>query len=309
MDIFVRSDDFQVMPTNEGVVLCESYGAKIEVNDLVWATGGGATNTAACFVKQGLDTGLIAEIGTDIPGKILIDELKNLGISLDWLVTEPEEKTATSVILVAHQGGRSIVTYRGASKMLEVRDMPWENLQSEWLYISSLGGQLELLEALTYHAHDRNIKIAINPGGGEIDNPELIYKLAPYWQVLMVNETEGAKLAGIEETNLEVIGVRVKELGVEYTIVTAGEQGAILFKNDEKFFCPAGEEKAIESTGAGDAFGSGFVYGLIQDWGIEKSLQFAQANSAGVISKVGAKAGIIDEESFNNGPKAKIVKL
>ncbi len=306
LDIFVRSDDFRVIPTSEGVVLCEAYGGKLEVNELTWVSGGGATNAAACFVRQWFDVGLIAEIGNDTPGKALVSELESLGIGTEMLVREDDEQTATSIVLVAPTGGRSIVTYRGASKMLEVKDIPWDSLDTDWLYITSLGGQMELLEALTSHAQQHGIKIAINPGAGELKHPEVIYRLAPYWEVLMLNESETASLTGASDHELPTLEPLAKTLGARQTIVTAGDKGAILILGDETWFCPPGTEKAIESTGAGDAFGSGFVSGLIRGWDSMKSLQLAQSNSVGVISQVGAKAGIISEEEFNSKEPAAI---
>ncbi len=306
LDIFVRSNEFKVMPSAEGVVLCEAYGAKLEVEELVWTTGGGATNAAATFCKQGLETGLISEIGNDIPGKTLLNELGEMNIPTDLIVKEDAEKTATSIILVAPEGGRSIVTSRGASKMLEVRDIPWDNIDTEWIYISSLGGQVALLEAITNHAKEKGIKVAVNPGAGEINADDLISRLAPFWDVLMMNENESSVLTGVGTDDLKVLGKKIHQLGAKNTIVTAGERGAVLLNADQILFCPPGNGNVVESTGAGDAFGSGFVSGLIKGDDLFKSLQFAQANSVGVISKVGSKAGIIDESIFDQMVHAKI---
>ncbi len=306
LDIFVRSGEFMVMPSAQGVVLCEAYGAKLEVEELVWTTGGGATNAAATFCKQGLKVGLISEIGNDIPGRTLINELEQMDIPTDLMVREDDEQTATSIVLVAPEGGRSIVTSRGASKMLEVRDIPWDNLDTEWIYISSLGGQIELLESITFHAKEKGIKVAVNPGAGEIKAGDLISRLAPHWEVLMMNEDESSSLVGMEANDLKVLGRKIQQLGAKNTIVTAGARGAVLLNSDNILFCPPGNGGVLESTGAGDAFGSGFVSGLIRGWDIFKSLQFAQANSVGVISKVGSKAGIIDESIFDQGAHAVI---
>lgn len=306
LDIFVKSPEFKVIPSNDGVVLCEKYGGKLEVDELTITSGGGATNSATTFVKQNLEVGLIAEIGEDLPGHSILQDLNKFKINTNWIIQEPDERTAVSIILVSNEGGRSIVTYRGASKMLGSNDIPWNNLDTKWFYITSIGGNMKLLEEITQFAHNHNIAIAINPGSSELRQKEYIYKLAPYWHVLIINEQEASELTNTPVDDLDILAQNVQIFGSANTLLTAGSKGAYLLNNETRLHCEASPNKAVEVTGAGDAFGSGFVSGLIWGYDLEKSLQLAAYNAGNVIKYVGAKAGIISRQEFESGEKQTI---
>ena len=140
----------------------------MEVEQVVITTGGGATNTAVSFARKELRTAVIAEMGNDPQSLLVHKELEEDGVDTRYLIQEANETTAVSVILIADDGGRSIMVHRGAAAMLTKRDLPLEDLETKWLYISSLGGNMELLSTLINWAHQKQIRIALNPGTKEI---------------------------------------------------------------------------------------------------------------------------------------------
>lgn len=312
LDIFVKSREFMVMPSEKvpnGVVLCEAYGAKIEVDQLHMLSGGGATNAGVTFTKNNLKTAVIAEIGKDLPSKAVIEDLNGYGLDTSLLVQEQDESTATSIILVSPEGGRSIVTCRGASKMLEVRDIPWDKLKTEWLYVSSLGGQIEVLEAISRFAQEQHIKLAVNPGGGELALAEKLKELIQSFEILILNQEEAGTLLGINFTQQPERLAECKKLGAQTTLITRGKEGAQIYGSDYAYYAPASEKEAIESTGAGDAFGSGFVTGQALGWDPIKSIQFAAANAENVIMYMGAKQGIISKADFLSSSPVKVQSI
>jgi len=158
LDIFVKSNQFKVVEDNtydSGLGLCEAYGAKIEVEDMHMASGGGGTNTAVSFARKGLKAGVIAEMGKDLPAQTILHELSDEGVDTSMMVQEGTEKTAVSVIMTSFEGGRSIITFRGASAMLQEKDIDWDKINAKWLYVTSLGGQLDLLRKLVEFADEK----------------------------------------------------------------------------------------------------------------------------------------------------------
>src|SRR3989339_1448109 len=123
LDIFLKSDQFKIDRHENGVYLCEKYEGKIEAQELVMAGGGGATNSAVSFARNGLQIAPIIEMGKDPASEAILSELEREGLDLSFVVREENETTAVSVVLLSGAGGNSIVTYRGASKMLTAGDI------------------------------------------------------------------------------------------------------------------------------------------------------------------------------------------
>ncbi len=306
LDIFVRSNQFKLIKTKEvatGMALCEVYGAKLDVDDIQLATGGGATNTAVSFSRKGLSSASIVELGNDLPAEMILSDLKKESVNTSHVIQEASEKTAISVVLASPEGGRSIVTYRGASKMLDNHDIPWKLFTSDhkpkWLYISSLGGQVELLQKLIHSAKQNHIKLAVNPGQGEIRHHQILGQLCHLIDVLILNQEEAAELFNLPYSQFPKILAAAKNSGCHTILITQGAEGAHILSESKVWFCPPSHHHMIEATGAGDAFGSGFVAGQILGWDLNKSSQLARANSGSVISFVGAKQGLLSLDQFD----------
>ena len=302
LDIFVKSNQFKLVNNDQfasGVAMCEAYGAKIEVDDITLASGGGATNSAVSFARKGLKTSCISEMGKDLPAGMIINDLKNEQVDISMLVQEVSEKTAMSVVMVAPEGGRSIITYRGASGMLQENDIPWERLPTKWFYITSLGGHMDLLSKLMNYSKEFGIKMALNPGSKELKFNQQIRIIGKQADILSLNIEEAANYLEINVNNEKDILSGLKSEGGQITLLTLGPKGAYVVTKEKTWFCPPSENKPVETTGAGDAFGSGFVAGQIFGWDIEKSTQLAIVNASSVINYLGAKQGLLTLEQFN----------
>ena len=151
LDIFLKSDQFKIDRHEQGVYLCEKYDGKIEAQELVMAGGGGATNSAVSFARNGLQIAPIIEMGKAKEAEDILSELESEGLDLSFVVREENETTAVSVVLLSGDGGNSIVTYRGASRMLTVDDIPFDKLgmilkPGGWIYLTGVGGDMELVK-------------------------------------------------------------------------------------------------------------------------------------------------------------------
>ena len=114
-DVFLKSEGFEIRkhadsPT--GIEQCFPLGAKIEIKDVVFTTGGGGTNTAVTFSRQGLKTGSVGSVGDDFNGREVIKELKREKVKLFFNVHK-DDFTAYSVILVYPNAERTILSYKG----------------------------------------------------------------------------------------------------------------------------------------------------------------------------------------------------
>ncbi len=293
-DVFLSSKHFQVdhLP----------LGSKIEIEEFHNASGGAGTNTAVTFARQGHMVACIGVVGDDLEGKEIERDLANEGVSIEYLLKHNDAHTAYSVILVDPSGERTILGYKGEGQHFSKVNIPWAKMQAHWFYLSSLGGDLSILTAAVQAARGCGAKIAFNPGTKELAHGLEGLKVAfEQTDILFLNRDEGAALTGVALHDWEGIAKALKAVTKGVVSVSDGHKG-VLVVDAEGALYQAGvpDSPVIERTGAGDAFGSGFVAEYMKSNTIEKAIQFGTANASSVVTKYGAKEGILKKD--NNGP-------
>lgn len=288
-----------------GVEQCFPLGSKLEVKEVVFTTGGGGTNSAVTFGRQGFKTGCVGVVGDDFNGKEILEELKREKIKPIFQINKSGD-TAYSVIMVHPNAERTIFSYKGEGQHFDVAKIPLKKLKTKWFYIDSLGGHYDLFEALVNHAVKNGIKIACNPGGKELAHG--LDKLKPFlreFDIFLANKEEAIGLLGEESTeSTEYILNRLQELVKGVVVVTDGPNGVRARHGDREFRAGVPDSPVVERTGAGDAFGSGFMAEYMratsdlrlatsQSEAIVRAIRFATANASSVVTKVGSKEGIL----------------
>jgi len=168
-------------------------------------------------------------------------------------------------------------------------DIPFEKLKASWFYVPAG----KLAKDIVNYAFENKIKIALNPGNSQLKSPDLpdIIKKA---DILILNQEEASVLTGIPYKDEGAIFEKLDDMCPGITIMTKGAEGAVASDGKEIFRINSPEVKIVESTGAGDAFGSGFVSGFIKSKGdIREGINLGIANSVSCIQKIGAKNGLI----------------
>ena len=310
LDVFLKSSDIKVIKSKEvftGEALILPYGVKSEVSDLLICSGGGGTSTAVGFTRLGLKTAVVARCGWDFAGKIVRAEIKKEKVADEFLVQLEGEKTDYSTILIGPDGNRTILVWRGGTR-LEKSVINFKKLNSFWFYIASLEGNLELLSDLVNFAQENHIKVAVNPGKREIEEREQLLKIAKDVDVFIVNKEEAARLTSLFLVQEKVLSEICLLLPKTMVVVTDGANGVSVclppkgrpaLTRRGRLIMDGFKVKVVDQTGAGDGFGSGFISGLIKGWDLEKSLKLGVSNGASVVTKIGAKEGLIKEQEVD----------
>lgn len=296
LDILVKSKSFKLVKSQEflgGVAICEAYGGKVEADQIEISSGGGGTNNAVSFARKGLNTAIVAEMGKDIASKMIIQELIREGVDTQFAVVEEGEQTAVSVILVSGDAGRSVVSYRGASKMLTNKDIPWEELKTDWLHITSLGGKIYLIEELFKWARKNKVKIAFNPGKGELAQPKRISKILEDVEVLILNQEEATLLTGKKYIDWKIFKEEGGIDGPSISVVTAGTMGGKVCADGKCVYYEGKKLEPVSTLGAGDAFGSGLVAALIKGKELKTAIEWGIKNAESVLKYLSAKEGLL----------------
>ena len=294
-DVFVVSNQFYQIKSKKipsGVGECVALGSKIDVDQLVLTTGGGATNAAATFASLGFQTAAITRIGNDATGKDVVEDLSRFGVSTLFVRMVKNGQTGFSILLTMPDGERTVLTFRGVSSTFTQNDIYWAGFQqTKWIYLTSLGGNMSLCKKIIEQAKKQEVRIAWNPGKKELEGGIKVFEsLLPLIDVLMMNKEEAQLL-----TNKKSIQDMFHLLHNDGLIrlITDGTNGSYVWQDQWMAHASTTGAKAISRTGAGDAFGSGFVSGFMKTENIKQAMAIGTLNAEAVIQKHGAKNGLL----------------
>jgi len=294
-DIYLIDHD-DLVPTTIGDVAIFGkvlMGSKVDIDRISYEVGGGGVNSAITFARHGHEAIFMGNIAHDPAGAAVIKVLAQEGIDDSYVNFLGRKTTGTSIVLLDDNSGeRTILTCRGASEQFgNFDEIDLEMIQPDWLYATTLRGDMDTLRRFFKKADELGIKIMFNPGVKELEQIDDLTSMLKYVDVLNVNKSEAAKI---------VPGVTLAELlyhlhnYVDIAIITDGPMGGIAGRGKEFYRFGVYEDRKVkDATGAGDAFGSGFLAALAAGKSFKQALMFASANSTSVVSKLGANRGIL----------------
>lgn len=304
-DIHLKSKSFKILKDDKdfatGQGICLPFGSKIDIEDIVFSSGGGGTNTAATFSKQGFKTAYCGTVGDDIAGQEIIKELKQLKVDTGLVLKKKEKKTNQSIIISSTGQDRTILVYRGASELLCKDDIPWKNLKAKWFYLAPSAGLLcDNFDEIINFAFTNKIKVAVNPSKQQLSLPiDQLKEIFKKVDVLFLNQEEASFLTKIPFEEEQNIFKKIDEICPGIAVMTKGGDGVVA--SDGKYLYFAGtnpSRKIVDTTGAGDSFAAGFLADYIRHNGdIEKAIQLGIANSEANLAEIGAKTGLLDKNS------------
>jgi ribokinase len=308
-DVFLKSNSFlhvkdpdhlKKMGFPKGEAECFAVGAKIELDDFQVSFGGGGSNSAVGFAKQGFKTVIITKVGDDVVGERVIKNLKDNEV--ETIVSKDKiQKTSYSSILLMPNGERTILMYRGVTGKITKKDVPFRQLKAKWGYISTSDISFSVIANSVDTLKRNNAKVAMNPSKTYIKMG--INKLKPLLKkvdVLLLNREEASLLTGVDYEDGKKIFRKIDKL-IENGIVvmTEGSKGSLV--SDGRYLYRAGVyegKETIDKTGAGDAFGVGFIAGIIRKNDINYALKLGSANALAVIESIGAQTGLLNKNGF-----------
>lgn len=304
----IDHDDLASTNIGESAILGKVLvGSEVEIDRISYGVGGGGLNAAISFARHNHETILISSIGRDTTANTILRTLDDENIDSSYLNLIPRQVTGTSVILLDSKSGeRTILTNTGASRTFSDFDEDDIDLiDPDWLYASTLYGDYDTLERFFKKAHKNHTKVMFAPGKKELEDTKKFTSLLKNVDVLIVNKNEAAKI--VPGTILAELLPHLNNY-VETVIITDGQMGGIASNRAETYRFGVYEDvKVKDITGAGDAFGSGFLAHFAAGKSFKSSLAFASANSATIIAKVGANNGIMTgKENLHPMPIQKI---
>lgn len=273
------------------------------VKEYAMSPGGSAANTIYGLAKLGVSAGFIGVTGDDAEGKLLVQDFEKVGVDTSQIKVKREAKTGSVLCLSDSQGRRSLYVSPGANSLLTTADLDLDYIsKARMLHVSSFADDrqfkvlLELMDKLA-----PSIKVSFTPGA--LYATKGLKALAPILArtyVLFMNQNEIRQLTG---QDVPAGAKSCLKQGCHIVVVTLGRGDSWKTVMATSYIRDAENEYTVEpadthiisvldTTGAGDAFAAGFLYGLLNDRGLRECGQLGDIVAEFSISKMGARQGL-----------------
>ncbi len=310
---------------NDCTYMLLPQGTKIDVPDIKYALGGGATNTAVGLNKLGFSVETFFKTGDDLAGHYIRDALTEQNIGISHCSIDSIYDTALSIVIPSIENDHAAFCYRAANREQHKEDFPITLLKElDLIFIGPLGGNSkELLPFLAPAASNAGVTVAINPSMKQLtEDPEQFIQALQHVDTLLINALESGYLMqallkesrpphfsfiSSDEPTLLTPYVSFKDLhftikdvvqqiiacGPQTIVITNGAEGVYVATAEKLYFHPSIKTSQVYTLGAGDAFSSAFVGAQTLGIPISEALLYGIINASSVIQYPDTKQGLL----------------
>lgn len=297
VDILLHIDKDDILTENgldKGGMVMIDADRKSEIHEDIknfeqsCATGGSTSNTIHGLARLGAPAGYIGKIGKDEMGDFFRSEMQRFHVTPHLILSDVDTGIATTFI--SKDAERTFATYLGAAAMMTPEDVDPEVIaQYDFIHVEGyLIFNHDLILRVCQIAKEKGLKISMDMASYNIIEANYDFVkmlLTDYVDIIFANEEEAKAFTHKE-------GVEALKVLAEYcpvAVVKVGKEGSFI-SMDGKITCvPVTPIKAVDTTGAGDIYASGFLYGLLNGYSAEKAGELASFLAGKVIKYIGAK--------------------
>lgn len=266
------------------------------VDSIDLCLGGCASNTGAGLARLGVRTAVVGRVGDDNYGKFLRDALAREGLDTSAVRADKKNATSCTAAFVSADGERTFIHTIGANAALTDRDFPLARFSGARLVhcagiLLNPGMKGAPLARLLRRARKLGLATSVDTVYDARGHwLSFVEESLPFTDIFFTNETEGAHIAGRRDP--AGIAEFLLGRGVGTAVVKRGEKGSLIKTRDARIEARAYKVRCVDTTGAGDAYVAGFLYGFLKGWPLEKCGKFASATGAISTTAPGATAAL-----------------
>lgn len=273
----------------------ELYG---DMTDPTKMSGGSAGNTMACFASFGGKGAYIGKVADDALGKSFIDDLKNMGVDYDTQPLQGDESTGRCMILVTPDGERTMNTYLGAAVQLNPEDISPDFIGKAKVvylegYLFDPPHAMEAFIKAARLAHEAGRLVSLTLSDSFcVDRHREAFKdlVSHHVDILFANEDEIKSLYQTDDLE-EAINIVKDECAI--SAITRSEKGSVIINSGHRTNIEAEKNvNVVDTTGAGDAYAAGFLYGFTEGMDMEKCGRLGSIAAAEVIAQMGPRPSV-----------------
>lgn len=294
MTMLPNNDVIQILGYPKGSMQLVDYNASQKVLDVIKnipqtiTSGGSAANTIHGLAKLGIETAFIGKVGKDEFGDFFSTDLSNSGIKP--ILLQSETASGSAIALVTPDSERTFAVYLGSAVELVAHDIEQEYF-SGYTYFHIEGYLLqnhELMLKAACEAKKAGLKISLDLASYNVveENRNFLHDFVKkYVNIVFANEEEAKSYTG--QNPKQALHNIAEECDI--AVVKIGKEGSYIKHNGNVYTISAIKANSIDTTGAGDLYASGFLYGIINNLGFEKAGKIGSLLSGNVIETIGAK--------------------
>ena len=259
--------------------------------DFKEAPGGSAANTAVGLARLGLETGFIGKVSDKREGKLLLNDFKRQNVDVGGVIISREGRSGVAMGYVNTKGDRALYIDPGVNDSLELKEIDLKYAgNTAFLHLTSFIGekpfkaQKELVKKL------RDVRMSFDPGELYARKGIAVLKLMIERSFVMLPSKNELKLLTGKKYD-EGSKILIKK-GASIVAVKLGERGCYVTNGKESYLVEPYKVKVVDTTGAGDAFCAGFLYGLIKNKDLYECGRFGNFVASRCTEKVGAREGL-----------------
>jgi sugar/nucleoside kinase (ribokinase family) len=282
--------------TTEQPLASLRLGDKVLIKSKEMHSGGGATNSAAALSKLGLKVKMLTKLGHDHDAEFIKKEMAPYRVRNICLHKSRKNTDSSIIISSIKEKDRIIYVQKGASLDLRINDFKKSNLNTKWIYLASLMDKsFKTAKGIVEYAQKNKIKILFNPSLYLAKKGKnYLKKVLNNTEILVLNKEEAQALLNTK-SDFKTLLLELQKLGPKTIVITNGTKRFYALDNEHIYSLVPPKVERVNTAGAGDAFTSGLLAGIIKGWSIEDSLCLGQANSSSLIQSVGTKSGLLTE--------------
>jgi len=285
-------------------------GDKVLVKSIVKDNGGGANNTSVALKKLGLSVKILTKLGEDHDGDFINAQLRKEKIR-NICRKRSKKHTDYSTIISSKKGkDRIILVHKGASTDLTINDFRKMDLKAKWIYLASLTGKsFQTAKEIIEYAEKKKIHLLFNPSLYLAKKGKnYLYKLLQASSVLILNKKEAQSLLGRKLEKISLLK-GLYHLGPQLVVITNGKDKVYAYDGQTMYSLTPPDVKVTNTAGAGDAFASAFLAGIIGGYHFADCLRLGVLNSTSVIQQVGTKNGLLSAHEIAHLLKTRKIKV
>lgn len=257
--------------------------------------GGSAANFAIACARMGLKTGFIGKLGKDAFGNKLLEDFKLENVEINGITFSEEVPTGVCYAVVDKEGNRILYAFSGAANILQPDDLDEEYLKSfQIIHLASLKNLDPLIKAAELVQGEKP-RVCLNPGALIVDQG--LKKVNPLLKLTDIFIGSQGEVKRLFQTEKLSVGIKNLLKRVEIAVITKGGEGSLIATEEGQNEIPAEQVQVVDTTGAGDAFSAGFIYGLLHynfdPTKLEICGKLGNKAAASCIQQVGARQGLL----------------
>ncbi len=298
-DLFVRTGKDVLHEDRGRKVLELPLGDKVRVQQVIETCGGGAANTAVGLARLGCNAHFSGILGSDQWGERQLENFRKEQVDASGTSVVEGETSSFSIILSADSGERVILYDPGTNAHLHDANFDRQTAAGmDWIYLNHLHERSCVIEDDIAAILQKNVNTGLtwNPGGSQLKTgmkEATMRTLLAQTDLLVLNKEEVLLFTG--ESSVDAAMTALLKSGVRIVCVCDGKNGATASDGEHKWHCPVTETPVIDTTGAGDAFGTGATWALLQGLGLPEMLRAGTISAASVLGAIGAQAGLLTD--------------